>query len=70
MFKKLFMGPLKRFSKLPLRKYFNKWRDNIRKNNVDDLEKKIYMKLMKNFYDKHGKNKLKNRIKQWKKKNR
>ena len=44
IFKKVFIGPLFRITKKPLKKYFDIWRDKTRKNINIDVQKIIYMK--------------------------
>ena len=64
--KKFLKGPILRISKIPLRKYFNKWRDNVKDISNIDIQRIIYMKLVKNIYDKYLKDVMRKNLFKWK----
>ena len=63
--KKILKAPILKISKKPLRKYFNRWKDIIRNYTNNEIQKMIYMKLLKNLYDKISKDLLRKRLYKW-----
>ena len=65
IFKKVFIGPLLKISKKPLKKYFDKWRDKVRDITNNNNQRIIYMKLIKNMYNNISKNTIRKGLNKW-----